>query len=218
MELMKTLTSAKNSHPKNPQPKNKLTQNIYTQKNSTFTFSKIDKKSLGFTLINLLTALTVSSILASSGIPAISQTYYHHRASSSYDELFTLIQFTRIQAVNYHSQVLLCPTIDHINCINDWNQTLMVFVDTNNDETRDELEELARVRTKLENDETIKWNASGSSRYLRFKADGSTGNQNGRLSYCLRKAEKLYAKQIIMTMAGRARHGSNEGAIEKCNA
>jgi type IV fimbrial biogenesis protein FimT len=218
MELMKTLTSAKKSHPKNSSPKKKLTNNLYTQKKSTSPFNKINKKPLGFTLINLLIALTVSSILASSGIPAISQTYYYHRASSSYDELFTLIQFTRIQAVNYHSQVILCPTIDHINCINDWNQTLMVFVDTNDDEIKNASEELLRIKTKLNKNESIKWDFSGSKRYLRFKADGSTGNQNGRLSYCLHKGDTLYAKQIVMTMAGRGRRGSNEIAIEKCNA
>jgi type IV fimbrial biogenesis protein FimT len=218
MELMKTLASAKKSHSKNASPMKQLTNNRYTQKKSTSPFNKINKKPLGFTLINLLIALTVTSVLASSGISAIAQIYYYHRASSSYNELFTLIQFTRIQAVNYHSQVILCPTTDHINCVNDWNQTLMVFVDTNNDETRDELEELLRVKTKLKNDDSIKWNASGSRRYLRFKADGSTGNQNGRLSYCLHKGNTLYAKQIIMTMAGRARHGSSDDAIEKCNA
>lgn len=215
---MKTLTPAKKPHTKKSHPKKKLTKNLYTQKKSISPLNKINKKPLGFTLINLLTALTVSSILASTGIPAISHTYYYHRASSSYDELFTLIQFSRIQAVNYHSQVLLCPTIDNINCINDWNQALMIFVDTNNDESKNEVEELLRIRTKLKHDETIKWNASGSRRYLRFKADGSTGNQNGRLSYCLHKDEKLYAKQIIMTMVGRARRGSIDNAIEKCSA
>jgi type IV fimbrial biogenesis protein FimT len=176
------------------------------------------KKSFGFTLLSLLTALAVSGVLLSSGIPAISHTYFNLQANSSYEELFTLIQFTRLQAVSYHSQVLLCPTIDNINCINDWSQRLMIFVDTNDDEIHNATEELLRIKTKLNKDETIKWNASGSRRYLRFKADGSTGNQNGRLSYCLIKNEELYAKQIIMTMAGRARRGSQEKAIEKCNS
>lgn len=94
----------------------------------------------------------------------------------------------------------------------------MVFVDVNNDEIRDELEAIVRARISLQHDEVIKWNASGSRRYLRFKADGSTGNQNGRFSYCLFTHDKLYAKQIIMTMAGRARRGSESNAIEKCNA
>jgi type IV fimbrial biogenesis protein FimT len=218
MELMKTLTSAKSSHTKNSSPKKKLTNNLYAQKKSTPPLNKISKKTLGFTLINLLVALTVSSVLATSGIPVISQTYYYHQASSSYDELFTLIQFTRIQAVSYHSQAILCPTVDNINCINDWSQRLMIFVDTNDDEIKNASEELLRIKTKLNQDESIKWDFSGSKRYLRFKADGSTGNQNGRLSYCLHKGDTLYAKQIIMTMVGRGRRGSNEKAIEKCNA
>lgn len=210
---MNTLTSAKRFHTKNP-----LTKNVCSSKKSTSLSQASHKKTVGFTLINLLTALTVSGLLFSNGIPAISQTYYHHRASASYDELFTLIQFTRLQAVNYHTPVLLCPTIDNINCIDDWDQALMIFVDNNNDEIKNDSEKLLRTRTKLNNDETIKWDAAGSRRYLRFKADGSTGNQNGRLSYCLTKGRKLYAKQIIMTMAGRGRRGSNESAINKCSA
>jgi type IV fimbrial biogenesis protein FimT len=216
MELMKTLTSVDNQRTKNITAQKKFTQGKALP---LFNIAKkIKKPTLGFTLVNLLIALSISVILASSGIPAILQTVYYIRASASYDELFTLIQFTRLQAVNYHSQVLLCPTIDRINCIDDWSQTLMVFVDVDDDEIKDELEELLRITTKLQNDEAIKWNASGSTRYLRFKADGSTGNQNGRLSYCLLKADKLYAKQIIMTMVGRARHGSEKNAIEKCNS
>lgn len=204
--------------------KNITTNNNLTPSKAIFLFSiaknvkRLKKQTFGFTLVNLLIALSISGILASSGIPAIFQSVYYIRASTSYDKLFTLIQFTRLQAVNYHSQVLLCPTIDRVSCINDWSQTLMVFVDVNDDEIKGEFEELLIITTKLQNDETIKWNASGSRRYLRFKTDGSTGNQNGRFSYCLYKAEQLYAKQIIMTMAGRARRGSEENAIEKCNA
>jgi type IV fimbrial biogenesis protein FimT len=218
MELMKTLASAKKSHSKNASPMKQLTNNRYTQKKSTSPFNKINKKPLGFTLINLLIALTVTSVLASSGISAIAQIYYYHRASSSYNELFTLIQFTRIQAVNYHSQVILCPTTDHINCINDWNQTLMVFVDTNDDKTNDASEELLRIKTKLNKDEIIRWDVGAVGRnYLRFEADGSTSYQNGRLSYCLTKNEELYATQIVMYRTGRARRGSDQKAVEKCN-
>jgi type IV fimbrial biogenesis protein FimT len=219
MELMKKFTSVNKLRTKNITTKNNFTR---SKAIALFTIAKngkkLKKQTFGFTLVNLLIALSISGILASSGIPAIFQSVYYIRASTSYDKLFTLIQFTRLQAVNYHSQVLLCPTIDRFNCINDWSQTLMVFVDSNDDEVRNAQEELLRITTKLQNDETIKWNASGSRRYLRFKTDGSTGNQNGRFSYCLYQAEQLYAKQIIMTMAGRARRGSQENAIEKCNA
>lgn len=178
----------------------------------------IKKRASGFTLLNLLIALAVSSVLATSGIPAIFDSYYYYRANTSYNELFTLIQFTRLQAVNNHSPTLLCPTIDNINCTNDWNQTLMIFVDSNDDKIKDASEELVRITTKLNIDETIKWNAWGGKTYLGFKADGSTSNQNGRLSYCLTKGKKLHAHQIVISKTGRARRGRDEKAIEKCNA
>jgi type IV fimbrial biogenesis protein FimT len=172
----------------------------------------------GFTLLNLLLALTVSSVLATSGIPTIFDSYYYYRANTHYNELFTLIQFTRLQAVNYHSPTLLCPTIDNINCINDWSQTLMIFVDFNDDKIKNASEELLRITTKLNIDETIKWNAYGSKTYLGFKADGSTSDQNGRLSYCLTQGQKLHVHQIVISKTGRARRGSDEKAIEKCDA
>ena len=176
------------------------------------------RRHFGLTLINLLVSLLMVSMLMVSGIPAITQTYHQQRANSAYNNLFTLVQFTRLQAVNYHSQVILCPTKDNINCISDWRQQLMIFVDKDNDEAKSSREQLLRVRAPLRADEVIKWNASGSRRYLRFKGDGSTANQNGRLSYCLRASNKLYAKQIVMFFSGRARRGSKNSAIEKCNA
>ncbi|MFT7492031.1 MAG: type IV fimbrial biogenesis protein FimT [Pseudohongiellaceae bacterium] len=219
MELMKTLSCTRRHCVKETPTQRDLNKStVICLFNIPESLKKIKNQIFGFTLINLLIALSISAILATNGIPAIFQSIYYIRASTSYDDLFTLIQFSRQQAVNYHSQVLLCPTIDRVNCIDDWSQTLMVFVDVNNDEIRDELEAIVRARISLQHDEVIKWNASGSRRYLRFKADGSTGNQNGRFSYCLFTHDKLYAKQIIMTMAGRARRGSESNAIEKCNA
>ncbi len=189
-----------------------------THLNRVTTTAKKPKNQLGFTLVNLLVTVSISGILASTGIPAISTAYHSQQARANYNELFTLVQFTRLQAVNYHSQALLCPTADNINCINDWHQPLMIFIDTNNDEIKNDNEEILRIRKGLDKDESIKWNASGSRRYLRFKSDGSTGNQNGRLSYCLTKSEKLYAKQIVMYRSGRPRRGSEKQAIEKCYA
>lgn len=170
----------------------------------------------GFTLINLLISLTITSILAFKGVPSLQKLINNSQATNQYNQLFTLIQFTRIQAVNYHSQAILCPTINQTDCINNWSQELMVFIDTNNDEIRNDNEILLRIKPPLKQNEAIHWRASGSLRYLRFKADGSTGNQNGRLSYCLNEAEDIVARQIIMYRSGRARRGSIEAARSHC--
>lgn len=170
----------------------------------------------GFTLLNLLITLTISGILATTGIPSLQKLLNNNQANNAYQALFTLIQFTRIQSVNYGGQVLLCPTLNQIDCINDWNQELMIFVDSDDSESRNNDELLLQIRQASAANETLNWRASGSRRYLRFKADGSTRNQNGRLTYCLRRGEELYARQIIMYRTGRARRGSEVEALEQC--
>lgn len=170
----------------------------------------------GFTLLNLLITLTIIGILSTAGIPSLQTALNHQQAKSHYEQLFTLIQFTRIQSVNYRGQVILCPTLNRRDCINDWNQELMVFVDNNDDEIKNDNEELLQIKQALSPYEHLQWNASGSRRYLRFKADGSTGNQNGRLSYCLSRGEEIYAAQIIMYRTGRARRGDSEDAEARC--
>lgn len=171
----------------------------------------------GFTLINLLTALTLVSLLATTGIPSLQALLANTQANSTYQDLFTLIQFTRIQSVNHSSQAILCPSTNQTDCVADWNQTLMVFIDNNSDETRNENEPILKVRAALVENEQLSWRASGSRRYLRFKADGTTRNQNGRLTYCLTKGENRYARQIIMYRTGRARKSGKAEAMEHCN-
>jgi len=174
------------------------------------------KHPFGFTLLNLLITLAISGILVTAGIPSLQQLLNNQQANNAYQDLFTLIQFTRIQSVNYSGQVILCPTINQSDCINDWNQELMIFVDTDNDETRNNGEQLLRVKVAARDNETVHWRASGSRRYLRFKADGSTRNQNGRLTYCLEKSGQTYARQIIMYRTGRARRANRRDASGHC--
>ena len=92
----------------------------------------------------------------------------------------------------------------------------MIFVDINNDEKRNNNEIILQLIAEPTKDESLNWKASGSKKYLRFKADGSTRNQNGRLTYCLEKNGELYARQIIIYRSGRARRATEEEATEKC--
>ena len=171
----------------------------------------------GFTLSNLMVTLAISGMLAITGLPSLNQLSANKKADNVYYRLFDLVQYTRIQAVNYRSQVLLCPSANQIDCVNDWSLPLMVFVYSNDDETRNPNEAILQIAEEiLDDNEQLHWQASGSNRYLRYKADGATRNQNGRLSYCLTAGERLYARQIIMYRSGRARKGSEKEATKRC--
>ncbi|MBX2808018.1 MAG: GspH/FimT family protein [Cellvibrionaceae bacterium] len=169
----------------------------------------------GFTLTTLLITLSLAAILLGAGLPGLFTLRAHYQAETAYQRLMASVQFTRMQSVNHGSQAILCPTTNHSHCLADWNQTLMIFIDENRDEIRNSHEKLLRI-IDLNDTANIHWRASGSRRYLRFQADGSTGNQNGRLSYCLQKGAQLYAKQIIMYRTGRARKANTHEAETAC--
>lgn len=177
----------------------------------------MNTKQQGLTLLELLIGLILISLLISTGVPGLSRLIHSHRAESAYQELFSLVQFARIHSVTYHTQVILCPSSNQNHCDGNWNNDLMIFVDLNHDEQRNDDEVILRV---LENDDDehshLSWQASGSTRYLRYKEDGTTANQNGRLTFCLTQGEQVYARQIIMYRTGRARRASEEEAKEKC--
>ena len=173
--------------------------------------------ALGFTLLELIITLSITAILISAGIPGLSQLINNYKIDNKYQRLMTLVQYARAESVNYQSQVLLCPTTNEVNCIDQWNENLMVFIDKNNDEERNENEDIFRIIEKTVNDPIqLHRSLSGSRRYLRFKPDGSTGNQNGRLTFCHTSEGKLYAKQLVIYMTGRVRKASDEEAESAC--
>ncbi|MEO0444020.1 MAG: GspH/FimT family pseudopilin [Pseudomonadota bacterium] len=170
----------------------------------------------GFTLLNLLTAIVIISLLVSTGMPAMSGFIANNQANSVYQRLFSLVQYTRLEAVSYRSQVILCPSHNRQHCINDWNQELMIFVDSNDDEVRNGDEKILRIDSPIGKHAELKWKPSGSKRYIRFNQSGETRNQNGRLTYCLHRGEQTFARQIIMYRSGRARKASIEEAEKQC--
>lgn len=172
---------------------------------------------LGYTLFELIISLAITSILIVTGIPSLNVILANNKADNAYYQLFSLIQFARGQSVAYRQQVLICPTKDDENCSKDWGQKLMVFVDIDDNETFDNNDILLRHFDKADEKSKRLLHISGSKRYLRFKPDGSTGNQNGRLSYCSADSKKMYARQIIIYMTGRIRKADEDSALKKCS-
>ena len=173
----------------------------------------------GLTLLNLLIALFIISLLLTIGIPNFVHLIHRAQRDNAYRELMRLIQFSRNQAVHHGQQVILCPSIDQHQCTSDWHHPLIIFVDSNSNETREEEEKLLQHRTLIKKNypATIVWKASGSLRYIRYQADGRTHNQNGRLTYCLQNTKTIYAAQVIIYLTGRARRGSDEEEKIACS-
>jgi type IV fimbrial biogenesis protein FimT len=175
-------------------------------------------KLKGFTLCELLCALSIIAILTSLGTPSLSYLLDRVRSQVVYNQLFTLIQYSRSRAVFLVEDVILCPSIDNETCVNDWQLPLIIFVDKNKNKIRDGNEVIDQIASLLRRDETLTWRASGTSRYLRYISEGSTASQNGSFRLCPASRKRDHIKKIIIYRSGRARSASKaEITIADCD-
>ncbi len=170
----------------------------------------IMKKVKGFTLSELLCTLSIISILSATALPAFTTLIKILRSDTVYRQLFAVIQFTRAQAAVLSNNVILCPSKDGIKCGKDWQSPIIVFIDDNDDKTKDPEEELLRQFTLLKTGEKIHWRNFGNRRYIRYIADGSTEFQSGNLAICFDQTIPNLTKKIIIFKSGRARKARQE--------
>lgn len=91
-------------------------------------------KDKGFTLLELLLAVSIASILISIGIPSFESTLLRARGVAVVDKLTMAIYFVRSEAISRNQEVRLCTSDDFVICngtaIN-WNSG-WIAIDVNN--------------------------------------------------------------------------------------
>jgi type IV fimbrial biogenesis protein FimT len=172
----------------------------------------------GFTLLELLSVLAITSILCSVAAPSFQAFITSAQRYTVNQKLFTLIQYTRSQAAFQAKNVILCPSLNQKDCINDWQQPLMIFADINNNRRRDKEEVIDRIENIALQNYRIRWRASGTSRYLRYVSNGTTLSQNGTFTLCPTINNVEHIQKIIVYLSGRARQGvRREIKASDCN-
>jgi Tfp pilus assembly protein FimT len=110
------------------------------------------------------------------------------------ERLINTLNFARTYAINHHSMVTICPSINHQDCTTDWQQALLVFT------TLPAAKNLLQVTPAPKKGQLIA-KIFPTTKYFRFNPQGFPDNQNGTFSYC-------YAKRgwnIIINRFGRIR-------------
>lgn len=175
-------------------------------------------KPKGYTLLELLFTLVVIFILTSIAIPSFTSLIESSRSRHLYNTVFTLIQYVRGRSIFLYEDVIICPTKDDINCINNWQLPLIIFIDLNKNKKRDFNEPIDQKINLLKKDERFIWRASGTSRYLRFHTNGLTSSQNGSFTICPRNNKTENIRKIILYYTGRARRAERQNITkEDCN-
>ncbi len=97
-------------------------------------------RNQGFTLIELMTSLSVAAILMGTAVPSFFDYIGSSRSSVEYRELLSGLQFARSEAITRGVNVTVSAKVDA-----DWHQGFIVWADEDGDGNYDAGEELIDV-------------------------------------------------------------------------
>ncbi|MPY20997.1 prepilin-type N-terminal cleavage/methylation domain-containing protein [Shewanella psychropiezotolerans] len=167
------------------------------------------KKNNGFTLVELMTTLVISTTLISIAVPNFNSLYAHYRADSSIRVIQQTLQMARNSAISYGVRVTVCPIIEN-QCSDDWTIGITVFIDSGASNVIDGQDEVLMKTASFYHEDFVTYNRSA----IRFQADGLASGTNGTLKYCPSSTRSEYSKAVIINQSGRIRF--SKAAIIEC--
>ncbi|HZX76296.1 Tfp pilus assembly protein FimT/FimU [Lysobacter sp.] len=158
----------------------------------------------GFTLVELVTTLTVLSVLLALGVPAFSQLMESARVSGIFHELTGSLASARMVAISQRAPISVCPSQDGRNCRRDlsWDDGWIVFVDTNRSAKPAREEDVLRQLGPVPQDIAIR--ATAGRHYLRYQPSGFGYGTNLTLRLCSRRTGYELGA-VVVNNAGRVR-------------
>ncbi|GFE80840.1 hypothetical protein GCM10011487_28400 [Steroidobacter agaridevorans] len=183
------------------------------------------KQSAGFTLLELMTALSVTAVLLVIGVPAFTDVTRNNRLTTAANDLLRSTQVARSEAVTRRLPVVVCATndssADEPTCSNGSFTQWIVFVDADRDWGVDEGEPVLERHAPVHETLTIRNDDDGIISYSptgfatpQLAGEGAIAPTN-RIVLCdargnaLVGADSSAARALVIEETGRARITKN---------
>ncbi|MFT7128993.1 MAG: type IV fimbrial biogenesis protein FimT, partial [Gammaproteobacteria bacterium] len=135
------------------------------------------------------------------GMPSMNQWIQRKTEETILKSLFHLSVYTRTKAIKASDYFTFCPTKDRISCGGNWNEEVMVFNDSNKNETIDEDDVLFKLISMPDAAPCIEWNLK-KRQYVQFKPSGASNGTAGHFKFC-DENNSLVDKKVIVSFMGR---------------
>lgn len=157
----------------------------------------------GFTLLDLLIAMTIACILFGIAIPAYQNTVARIQAGSARSDLTTTLFDALRHATVLGQEIVVCPASAG-QCIGgrDWSEGWIAFIDRDGDRLRGPGEQLIRRKSALP--ERIRLLGSAGRPRIVFQPNGGNGGSNITFILCDRRGPRD-ALALILSNGGRLR-------------
>lgn len=169
-------------------------------------------RTRGFTMIELMTTVSVIGILAGIAAPSLNSLIEHQRTSAAINSLTTHMALARVAAITRNRRAVLCPSMDGSQCRTDtdWSGGWMLFMDDDGNRKPDAGEDVLRV-DMTPTSQHLRVISTTGRQQLRYLPDGRSAGTNLTLSICNKAGQLLGA--VIVNNMGRPR--SERPRIEK---
>ncbi|WP_158967921.1 GspH/FimT family pseudopilin [Paraglaciecola sp. L3A3] len=173
------------------------------------------KHQNGVTLVELMISLAILTIILTSVGPSIQSILIKNRIVAEINEISSVIQFARHQAIDEQTIVTICPSKDYTNCTTDWNDAKMVFIDDDDNNERGAAEELLVSIPAVSNTNIM----TGPAVVLTFEETGEAGIAT-EILLCHKDKQAEYARSLSITLQGRVKMStdSNKDGVNENTA
>jgi type IV fimbrial biogenesis protein FimT len=160
----------------------------------------------GHTLVELLITMTILGIVTSLAIPALGNMRAKNTMAGSINLFLTQLQYARSTAVTREKNITLCPTTNNLQCRNDhqsWGDGVLIFEDSNKNQTRDAQEPVISIQEGFDTAITIASSSAHRNR-ITFLPLGRAWFSNTTVRFCHQQQPELN-RAIIISNNGRVR-------------
>jgi type IV fimbrial biogenesis protein FimT len=169
------------------------------------------RRAAGTSLIEMMTVIAVSAVLAGAAAVALQDVGRGMKLSGHTYRLLSELNLARSEAIKRNARVVLCKSANGVTCIRTggWEQGWIVFHDANNNASREPNEALIRrsegglERYRITGNDTV-------ARYVSFSPFGgsrltSGAFQAGTITLCRESVERAEGRQLVINAVGRPR-------------
>ena len=162
------------------------------------------RRNAGFTLIELVTTMSVAAILAGIAAPSFAGFVERQRASAAITSLMTHMSLARLSAITRNRRAVLCPSRNGESCetSTDWSAGWMLFLDDDGNRKVDAADDILRVDLEPTS-RHLRVSSTTGRQQLRYLPDGRSAGANLTISICNQEQELL--GRVIVNNVGRPR-------------
>ncbi|MCG8535648.1 MAG: GspH/FimT family pseudopilin [Pseudomonadales bacterium] len=161
----------------------------------------------GFSLIELMMAILVLSIVISLGAPSFSGSIQNNRIKSQSNAMNGAISFVRTEAVKRNSSVSMCASSNQSSCTGNWEQGWIIFDDPDGSGSLTGGETILKIGETLAGENTLRLTGSSTSS-ITFDNQGRT-TSSSTFTFCDDR-EEAKAIGIVINVSGQTRRAVDE--------